>query len=53
MDLENERKVKYEEGMNFAIENGIEFIEVSANENINIDNIFLILTKKYFDSKQN
>jgi translation initiation factor IF-3 len=51
--LENERDVSYEEGIGLANELGIDFIEVSAKENTQIDNIFYTLTKKYFFDFQN
>jgi hypothetical protein len=47
--LEKEREVGYEEGMNLANQLGIDFIEVSVKERMNINNIFNILTKKYFE----
>jgi GTPase SAR1 family protein len=49
IDLEKEREVGYEEGMNLANQLGIDFIEVSVKERMNINNIFNILTKKYFE----
>jgi hypothetical protein len=51
--LENEREVSYEEGICLANQLGIDFIEVSAKENTEIDNIFFILTKKYFFDFEN
>jgi hypothetical protein len=45
--------VSYEEGIGFANQLGIDFIEVSAKENTQIDNIFYILTKKYFFDIEN
>jgi GTPase SAR1 family protein len=51
IDLEKEREVGYEEGMNLANLLGIDFIEVSVKERMNINNIFNILTKNMKISK--
>ncbi|KAL7712835.1 Ras family protein [Entamoeba marina] len=40
IDLEEERQVTTEEGEHFADQRGIDFIECSAKENINIDELF-------------
>lgn len=40
-DLESERAVSYEEGANFALSNGIKFIETSAKKQINVDMAFI------------
>lgn len=45
-----ERKVSYEEAFIFAENNGLLYIESSAKENINIDNIFIELTKKVYEN---
>ena len=42
-DLENERKVTYQGGKDFATKNRMKFIEVSAKNNINIKEAFNIL----------
>ncbi len=39
-DLENERQVSKEEAENLAIKHGMEYIEVSSKEGINIDTSF-------------
>jgi translation initiation factor IF-3 len=46
--LHESREVSYEEGINLANELGIDFIETSAKNNLNIHNIFENLTRKYF-----
>ena len=54
-DLENERKVTYQEGKDFAKKNGIKFIEVSAKNNINVKEAFDILLEDILNtlSKEN
>ena len=54
-DLENERKVTYQEGKDFATKNGIKFIEVSAKNNINVKEAFDILLEDILNtlSKEN
>ena len=42
-DLEDERKVSFQEGKDFADNNGIKFIETSAKTNQNVDEAFEIL----------
>ena len=42
-DLEDERKVSFQEGKDFADNNGIKFIETSATTNQNVDEAFEIL----------
>ena len=44
-DLEKNRKVTFEQGKEFAIQNGMKFFETSAKEINNIQEIFLTLTK--------
>jgi len=50
-DLQNERKVSVEEAKQIANKYGIEYIETSAKDTINIDGLF-ISTAKYLLSKQ-
>ena len=50
-DLQNERKVSVEEAKQIANKYGIEYIETSAKDTINIDDLF-ISTAKYLLSKQ-
>ena len=52
-DLENERKVTYQEGKDFATKNGIKFIEVSAKNNINVKEAFDILLEDILNSLSN
>ena len=42
-DLEDERKVSFQEGKDFADNNGIKFIETSAKTNQNVDEAFEIV----------
>ena len=42
-DLEDERKVSFQEGKDFADNNGMKFIETSAKTNQNVDEAFEIL----------
>ena len=44
-DLEDERKVTYQEGKDFATSNGMKFFEVSAKNNINIKEVFETLVE--------
>ena len=46
IDLENQRRVSNEEAQKFAIENGIELIEISAKTRENVDQLFVKLAKK-------
>ena len=48
IDLENERKVEREEGENLAKELGLPFMEVSAKDGINIDEIFEDLVERIY-----
>ena len=45
-DLEEDRQVTTEDGQKFAEEFGMEFFEVSAKENKNIDEVFSTLFEK-------
>ena len=49
-DLEDERKVTYQEGKDFATSNGIKFFEVSAKNNINVKEAFETLIGDIFNS---
>jgi GTPase SAR1 family protein len=51
-DLENKRQVSYEQGKELAKQYGIQFLETSAKDTINIEDLF-ILTTKCFLEKQN
>ena len=44
-DLEDERKIKTEEGNKFANENRMKFIETSAKDSTNVTEAFIILLK--------
>jgi len=52
-DLEDERKVTYQEGKDFAESNKMKFIEVSAKNNINVKEAFEILVEDIFNSNPN
>ena len=44
-DLKDQRQVSYEEGKQFADSLGMQFLETSAKDKINIDEAFMTLTK--------
>lgn len=55
-DLEQKRQVSYEEGEQFARENGLLFLEVSAKTALNVEDAFLKSASEIlltFDNKQN
>ena len=52
-DLEDERIITYEEGEDFAINNGMKFIEVSAKNNISVNEAFEILVEEILNSYLN
>ena len=45
-DLENERKIKYEQGEEFARQYGMKFFETSAKDSTNVIEAFTIMTKE-------
>lgn len=51
-DLESKRIVTSEEGRNFAVNNGLEFIETSSKNNVNIEDAFLTVAKKIKEKVQ-
>ena len=46
IDMDDERKVKTEEGQKLAEELGVPFVETSAKSGVNIDNIFSDITER-------
>lgn len=44
-DLKEQRQVSYQEGKEFAESLGMQFLETSAKDKINIDEAFMTLTK--------
>ena len=51
-DLEDQRVISVQEGTDFAMQNGLAFIETSALSAINVDNAFsTIIFRKYHDFK--
>jgi Ras-related protein Rab-8A len=50
--LEGKRKVTYEQGKELAKQYGISFLETSAKDTINIDELFIGTTKSFLE-KQN
>ena len=51
-DLDEDRKVSYQEGKEFAESFGLEFLETSAKQKINIDETFIKLTKSILTTVQ-
>jgi GTPase SAR1 family protein len=54
MDLGDERKVSFEEGMEYATKRNLSFIESSAKTRLNIDEIFynvVRINRKFWDEK--
>jgi Ras-related protein Rab-1A len=52
-DLDNKRKVSYEEGKDIARQYNVTFFETSAKDTINIDELFLDSTKVFIDRQKN
>ena len=52
-DLEDQRKIIKEEGESLAKKYGINFFEVSAKDNINIDQLFLETVKSLLEKNDN
>ena len=52
-DLEDKRKVSYQEGKDFAIKNNMLFLEASAKNNINIKEAFELLIEEIINSTIN
>mmetsp|Transcript_9393 Transcript_9393/g.9917 ORF Transcript_9393/g.9917 Transcript_9393/m.9917 type:complete len:117 (-) Transcript_9393:108-458(-) len=48
-DLEDQRVVSYQEGLELAERFSVGFFEASMKDNINIENIYLSLLSKYWD----
>jgi Ras-related protein Rab-1A len=51
-DLENKRQVTFDQGRELAKQYNISFLETSAKETVNIDELFLRITKNFIE-KQN
>uniref|UniRef100_A0A0N4ZTL3 Ras-related protein Rab-14 n=1 Tax=Parastrongyloides trichosuri TaxID=131310 RepID=A0A0N4ZTL3_PARTI len=51
-DLEEQREVTYEEGQQFAEENGLTFLECSAKTGSNVEDVFLDTARKIFQNIQ-
>jgi GTPase KRas len=51
-DLEDDRKISIEEGMEFARKNGIPFFESSAKLNINVEEVIFTLIDEIVKSKK-
>ena len=52
-DLENERKVKFSQGKEFAKQYGMEFFETSAKNATNVIEAFTAITKVIIKNKKN
>jgi Ras-related protein Rab-1A len=48
MDLEDKREVQQTEGLGFARENGLAFIETSAKDSIGVDTAFTRIVQEIF-----
>jgi len=46
-DLEDQRMVKYDEGKAFADEKNIPFLETSAKDGLNVQDLFMRMTRGY------
>ena len=46
VDLESSRTVTFQEGKDYAVNNGMEFMETSAKNNTNVEEAFFSLAKK-------
>jgi Ras-related protein Rab-1A len=51
IDLEGQRKVSEKEGRALAEENGLQFMESSGKADINVKEVFRMITKKIVDKK--
>ena len=51
-DLDHERQVTYEEGLDFAKQNKLIFFETSAKSSENVDDAFIHATKTIFANVQ-
>ena len=52
-DLEKDRKVTFEQGKEFANQNGMKFFETSVKENNNVKEIFLTIAKEIIQLNTN
>jgi GTPase SAR1 family protein len=48
-DLEHKRQVTFEQGKEFAKQYGIPFLETSAKDTVNIDDLFTGITKTFIE----
>ena len=50
-DNNDRREVKFYEGYNFAEKYSIDFFEISAKENINVENLFITIISKIYNKR--
>lgn len=52
-DLETKRQVTFDQGKELARQHGIHFLETSAKDTVNIDELFASITKDLLDKQSN
>ena len=52
-DLKDNRQVSFEEGKELAEEQSIDFIECSAKNNLNVNDVFKTVIKRYYNKNEN
>lgn len=49
--MEHKRQVSYEQGKEFADKNGIKFLETSAKDTVNIDELFTSASRTFLEKQ--